>query len=102
MNGKNTDEYRKLIAATPRLTEILTDGNNVITISQKLLRAGLISKANNTQMVNQFVDADIRSAKLIGMVTTKVDLNAQNFHKFVEILKEEETTYKEILDELCE
>ena len=98
-SGKNTNEYRKLIEVTPALSALLTDGN-VIALSQKLLTAGLISRANNGQMMNHFVDAEIRAAKLVSMVTTKVELNKQNFYKFLEILKEEKDTYSPILDKL--
>ena len=101
MAGKNTDEYRKLVAVTPKLTKLLSQGNNVISLSQRLLTAGLISDSNNSQMTNQFVDAQIRAANLVSMVNTKVELNSQNFQIFVKTLQDEEKTYTEILAELC-
>ena len=51
-------------------------------------------------MANLSVPADVRAAQLVGMVTTKVELNSQNFYKFVEALKKDEVTYGTILAKL--
>lgn len=99
--GKNTEEYRKMVAVTPELTDLLADGTNVVTLSQELFRDQLISKSNNRAMANLSRQADVRAAELVGMVTTKVELDSKNFYIFVKALKKDEVTYKTILDKLC-
>lgn len=102
MSGKNTQEYQKMVAITPELTDLLADGTNVVRLSQELFggEIQLISKSNNREMANLSVPADVRAAQLVGMVTTKVELNSQNFYKFVEALKKDEVTYGTILAKL--
>ena len=92
-----------MVAVTPELTDLLADGTNVVRLSQELFggEAQLISKSNNREMANLSVPADVRAAKLVGMVMTKVDLNSQNFYKFVKALKKDEVTYETILAKLC-
>lgn len=101
MSGKNTEKYQKLVSVTGKLTDIVADGTNVVGLSQELFEKGLISKSNNREMTNAHVSTVIRAAQLIGMVLTKVELNEKNFDTFVEILKEDETTYGTIVAILC-
>ena len=96
-SGKNTPQYKKMLEHTPSLTNVLADGSNIVRLAGELVRAGLISKANERKMLNTAVDADIRAAELISMVTTKVDLNSQNFTTFLEALGKDQATYGDIL-----
>ena len=96
-SGKNTPQYRKILEYTPSLTDVLANGTNIVRLAGELVRAGLINKANERKMLNTAVDADIRAAELISMVTTKVDLNSQNFTTFLEVLGKDQATYGDIL-----
>ena len=100
MSGRNTQEYRKLVAVTARFTDILAHGSNVVTLSQALFGAGFVSSTNNIDMANAGIPPTVRAAQLVGMVMTKVDLNSRNYAKFVDILKMDTTTYGEILNAL--
>ena len=101
MSGKNIDNYRKFVSVTGRLTDTVADSTNVVRLSQEAFEKGLISKSNNREMANPHVSTDVRSAQLIGMILTKVELNEKNFDVFVEILRKDQTTYGTIVEELC-
>lgn len=51
-------------------------------------------------MNNTTVDEETRAAQLVGMVTTKVDLNSNNFDTFVEVLEKDDATYGDIVIEM--
>ena len=96
-SGKNTPQYRKMVEYTPSLTDVLADVTNIVRLSGELVRAGLITEANERRILITAVDTDIRAAELISMVTTKVDLNPQNFTTFLEALRKDKVTYGDIL-----
>ena len=98
--GKNTVQYRKMLEYTPSLTDIIVQGSNVVRLAGELEKADLISKANERRMRNTNVDADIRAAELIDMVTTKVDLNSKNFATFLEVLEKDVATYGDVVPEM--
>ena len=64
------------------------------------MKAGLINKANERRMGNTAVDAEIRAAELVSMVTTKVDLNSKNFDTFMKVLEKDDATYGDIVIEM--
>ena len=99
MSGSNTEECRKLVAVTAKLVNLLANGSNVVTLSQELQTAELINRANNREMANIHVASTVRAAQLVDMVTTKVQLNSQHYTTFVDILKKDTATYKDILSE---
>ena len=100
-NGKNTMEYGKILHISPKLCDVVADGN-VITLSRKMFEAGLISDSNAGKTLrNVMVDSKMRrAAELVQMITTKVELNSENFHKFLEVLEKDQDTYKDIIQEL--
>ena len=100
MSGSNTEEYRNLVAVTAKLVDLLADDNNVVTLSQELKTAGLISKDNSRNMANVNVASTVRAANLVDMVTTKVQLNSQHYTTFVDILKKDRATYGDILKDM--
>ena len=100
-SGKNTREYRKMIKCTPDLTDVIAD--DLDTLCPRLVKAKLI---NNNQR-RDFMDARLnaaqnRAANLVGHITNRVNLDTQNFHKFIHVLKEDESTYEEVLKKLQE
>ena len=100
MSGSNTEECRKLVAVTAKLVDLLANGNNVVTLSQELVTAGLINKANNREMANVQVSATARAADLVAMMTTKVELNSKHYTTFVDILQKDTATYEDILKDM--
>lgn len=98
-SGKNTPQYKKLLECVPKLNQALTAGNGaaIINLSPELCCRGLISDANNQSMQNIYMDPGIRAAQLTGFITTKVDLNAENYDKFIEALEVHEATFSDIL-----
>ena len=99
-SGKDTVQYRKMLECTPSLIDVLADGANTVRLAGELVKAGLINRANERRMRNTAVDAEVRAAELISMVTTKVDLNSKNFDTFVEVLEKDGATYGDIVIEM--
>ena len=61
-NGKNTMEYGKILHISPKLCDVVADGN-VITLSRKMFEAGLISNSNAGKTLrNVMVDSKMRRA----------------------------------------
>ena len=86
---------------TPNLKAALADDTNVIWLARELEKAGLIA-GDQRKSLETSVDADIRAAELISMVTTKVGLHAENFTTFLDVLKKDEATYGHILAKMKE
>ena len=100
-SGKNTAKYKLLIKYTPKVNKVLARANeNIVLLSEDLHNAGLISEANDLEMRNQYVSTTLRAANLTGMVRGKVDLNTQNFDKFMEALENHNDIFKEVLEEI--
>ena len=100
-NGKNTPEYKLLNEYAPKINKVLAKANeNIILLSEDLQKDGLISEANDQEMRNPYVSTTLRAANLTGIVRGKVELNAENFKKFIKALEKRDETFKEILEEL--
>jgi hypothetical protein len=73
--------------------------NNLVPLSGCLLSKGLISRDNDSELRHKYtVNAD-RAAKLVEIIQGKVQLDHQNYNKFVDIL-EREGDYDDILKTL--
>jgi hypothetical protein len=90
-DSANTVEYRTMIKCTVKLRNAVSD--NLVPLSGCLLSKGLITVDNERELrYIHTLEAD-RAAKLVQMIQGKVQLDHQNYHKFVDILKEEDSRY---------
>ena len=95
-SGKNTALYRMMLEYTPNLEDALADNMKVIWLATELEKAGLITEDQRTSLETSS-DADIRAAKLIGLVRTKVRYSSESFTTFLDVLKKDEATFRHIL-----
>ena len=96
--AKRTEEYLAMIKATVRLTNAVK--NELTPLSQELVARELISVDQGVELRNRNLGAVDRAANLVALVTNKVGQDRKNFYVFVEILTEDRSVYKEILEDL--
>ena len=87
-----------MVKATARLTTAVK--NELTPLSQELVARELISVDQGVELRNGNVSALDRAANLVALVTTKVEQDRKNFYNFVEILNDNQSTYKKILEDL--
>lgn len=81
-----TVEYQTLILCTPKLRTAAS--SDLTRLSGCLLAKGLISRDNDSELRNRHTEVADRAARLVELVQQKVNLDTQNYTKFIEILKE--------------
>ena len=96
--AKRTEEYLAMIKATVRLTDAVK--NELTPLSQELVARELISVDQGVELRNGNVGAVDRAANLVALVTNKVGQDRKNFYVFVEVLTDNRSVYKEILEDL--
>ena len=72
--------------------------NELTPLSQELVAGELISVDQGVELRNGNVGAVDRAANLVALVTNKVEQDRKNFYLFVEILANNRSVYKEILE----
>ena len=100
MSNQNSPEYRTIIQCTPNLTTAVK--NDLTSLSDELLAAGLIAEDNAAALGNQFVDKAHRAAQLVGFVRNRVSLDTDNYHSFIRMLEKRKDDHKDILKILDE
>ena len=91
----NSPEHRTIVQCTPKLIIALQDDLNVL--SGELLAAGLINGNNAAALAIPSIGVAERAAQLIGFVRNKVELEAENYHSFIQVLKQRQDDHKNIL-----
>ena len=87
-----------MIKATVLLTNAVK--NELTPLSQELVAEELISVDQGVELRNGNVGAVDRAANLVALVTNKVEQDRKNFYRFVEILTNNRSVYREILEDL--
>ena len=103
-SGKNTPQYRMMLEYAPSLEDALADDIDegvMRTLTRELEIAGLITE-NQLMELRMVHDAKTTAAILIGLVTTKVYSNSENFTTFLDVLKKDEAIYGHILAKMKE
>ena len=95
-SGRNVAQHRMMSEYAPSLEAALADNKKVIWLATELEKAGLITE-DQRKSSETSVDADIRAAELIGVVTTKVRYSSESFTTFLDVLKKDEATFGHIL-----
>ena len=96
--AKRTEEYLAMIKATVRLTNAVK--NELTPLSQELVARELISVDQGVELRNGNVGIVDRAANFVALVTNKVGQDRKNFYCFVEVLTDNRSVYKEILEDL--
>ena len=95
-----TAEYQTMIACTMELRNAVS--NNLIQLSGHLLARGLITMEKYDELRNVMLSQASRAASLVELVQRRVQLDPQNYSKFINILKEDSEYYSDILRHLSE
>ena len=93
--GKNTPEYRTLIRCGPELSNAVK--LDISTLSGELLSKGLITSENRDNLTNPMISVGHRASELVSMVRTRVELDARNFHHFIDTLLMRVNDHRDIL-----
>ena len=94
----NTPEYRTFIALTNDLR--LAVKGNLVDIGGALIACGLIVPNVAANLQNPMHAEATRAADLTTLLSQKIQQDANNYHKFVEVLKQDYMQYKHILSKL--
>ena len=100
-SGKNTctAQYRMMLEYASSLEDALIDDTKIIWLATDLEKARLITE-DQRKSLETSIDADIRAAELINMVTAKVCYSSENFATFLDVLKKDEATFGHILTKM--
>ena len=88
-------EYKTLIQCTPKLR--LAVRGDLINLSGQLLAAGLISPDAFSELRNPMILQNERAAKLVQLITEKVQHNQSNYHTFIDTLSRGSQIYSDVL-----
>ena len=94
--GADTLEYQTLISCTTKLRAAVCA--DLVCLSGCLLERGLILPGNASELTNRNVEEADRAARLVELIQHKVNLDSQNYVKFIDILEENRHHYSDILD----
>ena len=93
-SGKQTQEYKKIQDTYATLSSTLTNQVSPGDLGNKLFQAHLIGgdlrRAANKEVTEDAAQID----KLLAAVHNQIELNSENFYKFIKILKD----YKQLKD----
>lgn len=93
-------EYITLVHCTQKLRHAVQD--DVITLSDQLLEAGLITHDQYIELKNESRGVSERADTLIRSVLNKVQLSPRSYDTFIDILSRESHKYSDILRILSE
>ena len=87
-SGKQTREYEKIQDNYATLSSTLTDQVPPADLGNKLFQAHLIGGDLKRAANKELADEAVRVNKLLSAVHNQIELNSQNFYKFIKILKD--------------
>ena len=87
-SGKQTREYKKIQDNYARLCSTLTEQVSPGDLGNKLFQENLIGGDLKRAANKELTDEAVRVNKLLSAVHNQIDLNSENFYKFIKILKE--------------
>ena len=95
-SDRNIAQHRMMLECASSLEDALADNMKVVWLATELEKAGLIME-DQRKSLETSIDADIRAAELISMVTTKVHHSSESFTTFLDVLRKDEATFGHIL-----
>ena len=91
----NSVQYRTILQCTDKLKNALKD--DLDTISGELLADALISDDNEIALRNTSVPASSRVADLVQYVRTKVQIEPEKYHVFIQTLTKRKDDHQSII-----
>ena len=88
VSGKQTREYKKFQDNYATLSSTLTNQVLPGDLGNKLFQAHLIGEDFRRAASNEATDQATRIDKLLSAVHNQIELNSENFYKFIKILKD--------------
>ena len=70
---------------------------DISELSGELISKGLITSANHDNLTNAMIRVGHRASELVSMVRTRVELDAMNFHHFIDTLMMRVDDHRDIL-----
>ena len=98
MASESSPEYRTLIKLTDDIEVALRD--SLVEIGSKLVASELITPIQARNIRNPNNPAELRAAELVGYIQTKVQQNPKHYGTFIDVLKEDQVQYDDILKKL--
>ena len=86
--GKQTREYKKIQDNYAKLSSTLTDQVSPRDLGNKLFEAHLIGRDLKRAANRELTDEAVRIDKLLAAVHNQIELNSENFYKFIKILED--------------
>ena len=87
-SGKQTREYKKIQDNYATLSSTLTDQVPPGDLGNRLFEAHLIGGGLKRAANRQITDEAVRINDLLAAVHNQIELNLENFYKFIKILEE--------------
>ena len=84
-----------MIKCGPELSNAVK--NDISNLSEELLSKGLITSENRDSLNNAMISVGHRASELVSMIRTRVELDARNFHYFIETLMMRIDDHRDIL-----
>jgi hypothetical protein len=82
-----------MINCTVALQNAVSNDRILVDLSGYLLQNGLITSGDRCEVTNERNAVDRRAADLVRIIQTKVKLDHQNYSKFIDTLKEADSSY---------
>ena len=70
---------------------------DISELSGELLSKGLITAENRDNLTNTMISVGHRASELVSMIRTRVELDARNFHHFIDTLMMRVNDHRDIL-----
>ena len=93
-SGKHTPEYEKIQDNYAKLSTTLINQVSPGDLGNKLFEAHLIGEDLRRAANKELTEDAVRIDKLLAAVHNQIELNSENFYKFIKILKD----YKQLKD----
>ena len=87
-SGKQTQEYKKIQDTYATLSSTLTNQVSPGDLGNKLFQAHLIGEDLRRAANKQLTEDAVRIDKLLAAVHNQIELNSENFYKFIKILED--------------
>ena len=98
--GRNTPEYQTVVTHVESLR--LAVRPNLVSLGGALIARELISPDNESSLRNQMFPVAQRAARFVELVQNKIEQDASNYHRFIEVLERDKIQYETILSRLQE
>ena len=72
----------------------------IVSVSEQLLAKDLITSNEKVKACNGMIEAKLRASDLVSSILNKVDLDTQNYEKFIGVPKQDLGTFRPVLEDM--